>query len=78
MNSQEIIKIIGYVTGSIATLSMIGLSIYKITQEPTNPTWISLLSSLVCIYVPSPIDISAFFTSKRIPEPLGPTSSHAV
>lgn len=63
-NTKKILTIIGYITGSIMSIALLGFSIYKLAVEPDSQLWLSILVSIVSLYIPSPIQITDLFKGK--------------
>lgn len=60
--TQKIIKLSSFFAGLVLSLSLSGLSIYKISQNQDNGVWIGILSGMCSLWLPSPIQL---MTSKQ-------------
>jgi hypothetical protein len=59
--SQTAIKIIAYVTGALISLAVLAVSLYKVVIETNNPIWWTMISSIISLYIPSPLQLTNVF-----------------
>lgn len=60
-NSQIAIKIIAYATGAIASLAVLGLALYKVAVNDVSPMWWSIITTIISLYIPSPLQLTNLF-----------------
>jgi hypothetical protein len=54
---DAILKIISFSISGLLSLSLLGFCFYKLTKNGSDPIYLSLLSSIISIYIPSPTSL---------------------
>lgn len=66
--SVENIKVLSiHFTSITLSLTLAGFSIYKLAKNEDTSLWVGVLSAVVGIYIPSPLQLTSFFTKSSSP-----------
>lgn len=65
MTTTTIKELSIHFTSIIMSFTLVGFSIYKLAKNESTDLYIALLTSVICVYIPSPLQLSNLIKSNN-------------